>query len=142
MPEINELFRRVRNNPIYYKDGKVSSAIFLDSKGVSVDIDDGRELEEIVLAEEGLHEFYNKEALLSEHAEKYKLIAITSVTKESCDEKNVFVELEPIEGENPYHAIIKRTPEIIELTGSQRKYLAKHARVVKSYNTDLIRETE
>lgn len=143
MPEINELFRRVRNHPMYIKnDGKVSSAIFLDSHGVSVDIDDCRKLEEIILHEETLHKYYCGDNLASDPEGSYKLLGIISVTKKQCDEKSVLVEIDPIKEINPYHAILKRSAEKIELTSSQRRYLTNNARVIKSYDKKLKEQAE
>ena len=36
------IFRRVKSKPIFMKDGRPSSALFKDSKGVLVDRDAGR----------------------------------------------------------------------------------------------------
>ena len=53
MPEINRVFRRIRNLPMYIKeDGTISSAIYSDSKGVSVNIDAGRDISDIIEDEE------------------------------------------------------------------------------------------
>lgn len=50
-----EIYRRVKSKPIFMKDGRPSSALFKDSKGVSVDRDGGRGLDEIIMDEERLH---------------------------------------------------------------------------------------
>lgn len=142
MPEINDLYRRVRKHPMYIKEnGKVSSAIYSDKKGVSVDIDDGRELDTIIKVEEDLHVFYNKPLLEEDPEGPYKLVAIAAVSKNVCDEKEVLIELEPVEN-NPYHAILKKSAEKIDLTSSQKKYLADRTRVIKSYDKNLIVENK
>lgn len=132
MDEIKTLYRRRRNLPTYLKsNGEISSALFLDSKGVSVDIDGNREIDEIITDEERLHLLYNadrQDTLL-----EYKLKAIHSVSKENCDEKEVYIESAPIEGENRYHALLKRSEDVIILTPSQRKYLARNAKTIKEY---------
>lgn len=41
MDEIKNVYRRMDDRPLYVKDdGSVSSALFLDSNGVSVNVDD------------------------------------------------------------------------------------------------------
>lgn len=57
MMKINDLYRRMRNKPLLYvkEDGTISSAIYKDSQGGSVDIDDGRDLDTIIQIEEELH---------------------------------------------------------------------------------------
>lgn len=142
MPEINEVFRRVRNHPMYIKeDGTISSAIFSDKKGVSVDIDDGRNLDEIISAEESLHFYYNSERIKDNPEGAYRLLAITSVTKQACDEKQVMIQMDPVENINPYHAVLRRDEEKTELTAGQRKYLSRKMKVIKSYDKKLVKET-
>lgn len=139
MVEINELFRRMRNLPMYIKDnGKISSAFYSDSKGVSVNVDDNREIDIIISDEERLHEYYNIEQKTND---EYRLIAIISIKKNDCVKKEVCIQLDPVEN-NPYHAILKKSQEKIQLTSGQRKYLANVSKVVKSYDKELIKETK
>lgn len=141
MLEINDLFRRIRNIPQYIKsDGTISSAIYLDSNGVSVDADDKRILDEIIKDEERLHYFYNQGRTEDELKGPYKLAMIASVDKNSCVEKNIHIEPSPIEGENPYHVLLKRSESQIPLSGSQRKHLQKNTKIVKKYDIDVVKE--
>ena len=142
MPEINSVFRRVRNHPNYIKEnGTISSAIFLDSKGVSVDIDDGRSVNEIISAEEALHVYYNSERLTGDPEGDYKLMAIVSVTRQVCEDKQVMIELSPVEKINPYHAILRRDADKVELSSSQRRYLKNKMKIVKSYDESRIKSS-
>ena len=45
------IYRRVKSKPIFMKEGRPSSALFKDSKGVSVDRDGSREICSIIAAE-------------------------------------------------------------------------------------------
>lgn len=138
MPEINDVYRRVRNSPMYIKDnGEISSAIYLDSRGVSVDIDDSRRINDIIADEERIHQHHNEEKLRMDPDGPYKLMAIVSVPKDACWEKSVQIELEPVE-DNPYHAILKRLKGKIELTGSQRKHLRDNSKIVKMYQDGMV----
>lgn len=140
MPEINKLFRRIRNLPLYIKkDGTISSAIYSDSKGVSVDIDDNRNIEDIVSDEERLHILYNGEKIEVDPEGPYKLIAIASTDKINCDEKNVYIELAPIEGENDFHAILKGAENKILLSPGQRKHLVRNTAIIKTYDEKVVK---
>lgn len=140
MPEINKVFRRIRNLPLYIKkDGTISSAIYSDSKGVSVDIDDNRNIEDIVLDEERLHILYNGEKIEVDPEGPYKLIAIASTGKINCDEKNVCIELAPIEGENDFHAILKGAENRILLSPGQRKHLVRNTAIIKTYDEKVVK---
>ncbi len=44
-----EVYRRVKSKPVFMKEGRPSSALFKDSKGVSVDRDAGRNLNDIIV---------------------------------------------------------------------------------------------
>ena len=131
----NDLFRRVRNIPLYVKeDGSISSAIYKDSKGVSMDDGAGRSIEEIIKDEQRLHEVYNAHRSDEERNGSHRLIAIAELDKECCKEKNVYIEPAAIKGENPYHVLLKRSKDEVVLTSSQCKYLSKNTKVVKSYD--------
>lgn len=143
MPEINQLYRRVRKHPMYIKEnGTVSSALFKDSKGVSVSVDDNRNLDDIIKKEEELHVYYNKEKLDEDPEGMFKLIALASIQKLACDEKEVVIEMVPDGDINPYHAILKRNKDEICLTAGQSKYLARKTEIVKSYDENLIQKTK
>lgn len=129
-----EIYRRVKSKPIFMKDGRPSSALFKDSKGVSVDRDGGRGLDEIIMDEERLHALYNKgltEAEIKEKGEELK--AIIALTREQCDSVEVCVIPDPISGENEYHALLQKSETEIQLSKSQAKSLARLAAVIKSY---------
>ena len=135
MDKIKEIYRRMRNTPLYIKeDGSVTSALFLDSQGVSVDIDAGREIDDIIADEERLHILYHPNMSEDEMKEKEQALkAIVSVTKSDCDEKDVLLELDPILGENEYHAILRKDVDTIVLTKGQRRHLAQKCKYVKKY---------
>lgn len=135
MEKSDDLFRRVRNIPLYLKeDGSISSAIYKDSKGVSMDEGAERFVDDIIADEQRLHELYNVNRSDEERNGAYRLVAIAGLDKENCKEKNVYIESAPIENENPYHVLLKKNKDEIVLTSSQCKYLSKRTRVVKSYD--------
>ena len=78
------VIRRVRNKPAFIKNGGVSSALFKDSKGVSVNKDHRRTEEEIIEDEIRLHNFYNPENTSDFYSNEKKLKAIVSIDKEIC----------------------------------------------------------
>lgn len=121
--------RRVKNKPIYIKGDSFSSALFKDSKGVSVNKDDGRAEAEVIEDEKRLHAYYIQQNG-QEGNDSERLIAIVSVDRETIVEKEVFVE-EDLLPENKHHAILKRSESVIPLTSSQAKGLAKHIRILK-----------
>lgn len=130
MDEIKNVYRRMDDRPLYVKDdGSVSSALFLDSNGVSVNVDAGRGIEDIVKDEERLHLFYNAKALNAGR----KLKAVISVAKEVCVEREIKIVPAPILGENEYHAILTRNTGEKTLTHGQRKHMASKCNVVKQY---------
>jgi hypothetical protein len=126
-------YRRVRSNPNMFKDGRPTSALFKDSKGVSVDVKNGRILTEVFLDEERLHEESlqgNERAI--ESPELFRLKAIVSLDMKLCKEKEVCVIPDEQPG-NPYHALIQRSEDVIELTKPQARALARGAKIEKLY---------
>lgn len=136
MPEKDwkEIYRRVKSKPVFMKDGRPSSALFKDSKGVSVDRDAGRTIDDIIADEERLHSLYN-DGLTDDEIEERgeKLKAIIELTSDQCDSVEVCVIPDPIYGENEYHALIQKSETEILLSKSQAKSLAKLATLIKRY---------
>ena len=125
-----KIYRRVTSKPIFLKDGKPTSALFKDSNGVSVDYEDNRKTDEVIADEERLHKLHNEGV---SEAEGGKLKAIISLTCEQCDNEEVCVTPDPIEGENLHHAIITKTETEVELSKGQAKRLARNSVIVKAY---------
>lgn len=129
-----EIYRRVKSKPIFMKDGRPSSALFKDSKGVSVDRDVGRTIDDIIADEERLHSLYNAKLTDEEIKEKgEELKAIISLTYEQCDSVGVCVIPDPIPEENEYHTLLQKSETEIQLSKSQARLLARAAVVIKSY---------
>lgn len=129
-----EVYRRVKSKPVFMKDGRPSSALFKDSKGVSVNRDAGRSLSDIIVDEERLHALYNVGMTEEEVKEKgEELKAIISLTDEQCDSVKVCVIPDPIDGENENHAVIQKSKTEIQLSKSQARNLAKISTIVKNY---------
>lgn len=129
-----EVYRRVKSKPVFMKEGRPSSALFKDSKGVSVDRDAGRSLNDIIVDEERLHALYNVGMTEEEVKEKgEELKAIISLTDEQCDSVEVCVIPDPIAGENENHAVIQKSKTEIQLSKSQARNLAKMSTIVKNY---------
>ena len=128
------IYRRVKSKPVFMKDGRPSSALFKDSKGVSVDRDAGRTIDEIIIDEERLHALYNKGMTDDEIREKgEELRAIIALTNEQCEFVDVCVIPDPIKDENEFHALIQKSETEIQLSKSQARNLAKMATIIKSY---------
>ncbi|ANU45194.1 hypothetical protein ADH76_29750 [Enterocloster clostridioformis] len=135
MDETKTVYRRMRNLPDYIrKDGSISSALFSDRNGVSVDIDAGRSLEDIIKDEERLHQSYHPGMSQDEMIRtKRALKAIIAVEREECESKSIVIQPEPIREENEYHAILRRDDGTLQLTHGQCKYLSNKCRYVKKY---------
>ena len=111
------LYRAIKPIPTMWKtiDNKrvPSSAVFKDSKGVSVDRQSNRKDETAI-------------KYLSSSKEGYDIL---SITVNNCEDLSIVYQIDPIE-DNPYHSLILRnSDDKIELTSSQAKYLAKVAKL-------------
>lgn len=112
----DQLYRNVSSKPMMWNmsEERPTSAVFKDSKGVSVDrLLDRTEPEAISM-------------VLSHFDDSY---AIVKVSVEKCIEIGAVVLEKPIAA-NIYHAEIHRSLTAIELTSSQARQLAKAAEVV------------
>lgn len=98
------------------ENGRPSSALFKDSKGVSVDRDGNRNEKEII-------------KLLSENAHNELLRAAVYLESSFCYKIPVKLIAKPIEN-NQYHAEIHNSDEKIELTKSKAKKLSKNCEVI------------
>lgn len=128
------IYRRVKSKPIFMKDDRPSSALFKDSKGVSVNKDAGRKVDDIISDEERLHALYINglsDEEIKEQGEELK--AIIQLTNVQCDSVGACVIDDPIHGENEYHALLQKSETEIQLSKGQAKSLAKMATIVKSY---------
>ena len=114
------IFRRVKSKPIFMKDGRPSSALFKDSKGVLVDRDAGRNINDIISDEERLHSLYTNGLSDEEMRElEEELKAVIQLTDSQCDSVKVCVIPDPIDGENEYHALLQKSETEIQLSKSQ-----------------------
>ena len=105
-PEINQMF---------WKDEQhVSSAVFLDKKGVSVERGDNRPEEEVV-----------------EDMKKSFIGRIISVTVRLCMEINTKVVYKPTK-RSLYHSEIHGSDKHIVLSPMQRRYLSSHCKLLKT----------
>ncbi|WP_308539566.1 hypothetical protein [uncultured Ruminococcus sp.] len=114
------LFRKVPDNPIMLKaDGTISSAVFKDSKGCSVDRKAGRD--NSVIYDIFFQRFYNSSK---------SIIAVSDVTVGVCYEKEIIVIEKPTE-ENEFHCEIHGSIDKAQLTSSQARHLARNANTYK-----------
>lgn len=116
--EINDkelLYRAVPNKPQLWKekDNRPSSALFKDSKGVSVDRDGNRPDNEIV----------------ENFKSKFPCRAVVKVTAGKCRELEALVLAKPLE-DNPFHAEIHNNREKIQLSSSKARKLSKAVDVI------------
>lgn len=117
-----KLYRKVIIKPDFWKKstGQPSSAVFKDSKGVSVDRDGGRLQNQVI------------DAFKNRFGEE-NMKALVSVTIEYCTEVDVFLKYAPIP-DNKYHTEIHNTPTEIRLTSAKARKLAKNCNVVWENN--------
>lgn len=108
------LYRAVPNKPQMWKDGRPSSAIFKDSKGVSVDRGGGRKEKNIVQSFESRFD---------------NLKAVVSISAGDCRAKNTYVEYDPIE-ENIYHSLVLDSKENVTIKKSKARQLTRGVKIV------------
>lgn len=120
LPEGECLFRKIPDNPIMFKsDGTISSAVFKDSKGCSVDKKADRDSNEIY--DLFFQRFSNTSG---------SIVAVSDVTVGICYEKEAIVIEKPTD-ENKFHCEIHGGIDKVQLTSSQAKHLAKNANTYK-----------
>ena len=114
------LFRNVSSKPQLWKNSedRPTSALFKDSKGVSVD---------------RLKERNNEEAIGDIRTKFSDTYAIITVSTENCTKAGAVVFDKPIEN-NIFHAEIHKSLSEVELTSSQARQLAKVAEIVYRIN--------
>ena len=105
------LYRAIRPIDIFWKkEGKISSAAFKDSQGLSCDRDMGRiDVSSCVCS---LLKFLQRDE------------TVVSISYRECIDVNATLEYEPIDG-NEYHSLILNNHEKRQLTDSQAKKLSK-----------------
>ena len=112
------LYRAVTLNPIFWKNDcqRPSSALFKDSKGVSVDRDGQRTDNDII----------------KNFNEKFKnnIKAIVSINAATCrNELNLFLKASPCD-DNIYHAEIHNSDKEIQLKSSQARRLSEKVKII------------
>ena len=111
------LYRAVPNVQDFWKEEeqRLTSAVFSDSKGVSVDRDGGRSEREII---EAFDRRFSPDC------------GIVSVTAQQCIDCGAF----PVpkrEVDNPYHAHIQQTEKEVRLTKSTQRSLRNCCNVIR-----------
>lgn len=104
------LYRAVKPIPVYWKDGRITSALFKDSKGVSVDRDGGRSSENII------------SNFVTRMGDK-NVKAIAILKAEQCFNNEMIVIPSPVQ-DNKYHAEIHCSETKVELSKKQARALA------------------
>ena len=109
------LHRAVKPKALFWNDktGKITSALFKDSKGVSVDVNNGRSDTEVKIFFQSQFPDLKGEA---------------RVQTKLCRDKSCRVELNPIEN-NQNHALILGEVNT-KLTSGQAKYLSRNCMVI------------
>lgn len=111
------LYRAIKMSiPEQWKVDRPSSAVFKDSKGISVDVEDGRSLDEVT-------DLFQK---------RFELKALLRLSVSDCIDLGLFAHRVALP-DNAHHAEIHRTQTIISLTQGQARRLVKLAEVVKSF---------
>ncbi|MCM3054250.1 hypothetical protein [Caldibacillus thermoamylovorans] len=125
-PKIDEnefLYRAIKKsipNRWDIEKNRPSSALFKESKGVSVDRDGNRNKREIVTS--FLERFGHTE-----------LKAIVNIRAGRCYEKDCSILYRPLD-DNPFHAEIHNGNGKVELTKGQARFLAKNCTIVEQYD--------
>ena len=128
------IVRRVRNSPTFFHaDGTVSSALFKDSQGVSVDKDHMRSKEEVISDEERLHQFYYS-VEEQKNNPGLKLMALVKVNRDICDRNSITVIDDPIPEENLHHCLLFKNQEREKLSQQQAKALSSSFIILKKYS--------
>lgn len=110
------LFRAVKNRPDYWKNNKPTSAVFKDSRGVSVERDRKRE----------------KSVIYKSFEKKFNLKAIVSVVAKTSMNIGVYP-VPMLTKNNKYHAEIHSSSNRILLSKSQAKSLSTAVSIEKIY---------
>lgn len=127
------VIRRVRKAPLFFhNDGTVSSALFKDGQGVSVDKDHLRSIDEIIEDEERLHREYIS---VEEERENpsMQLSAIVSIDRSVIEDRSVEIIDAPIIPTNPHHCLLYKNQSKEKLTQSQAKALSVASVIIKRY---------
>lgn len=103
------LYRAVSINPSFWKGERITSALFKDSKGVSVDRAGGRSSDSMLLN-------------YIERMGNANVRALVYITAEDCTKAEAIVKAVPIEG-NEHHAEIHKSFTEITLHPKQAKLL-------------------
>ena len=115
------LYRAVNKNlPCMWKENRITSAVFKDSKGISVDRQWNRNINDAV------------NALFKAMSSKLSVdnIMVVSIAKKDCDDINAICLYRPIR-DNIYHSEIHRDKDMTQLTSAQAKNLAKKVTIEK-----------
>lgn len=102
------------------ENGRPSSALFKDSKGVSVDRDGNRSETEII-------------SKLSKNLNDDQLKAVIYLDASFCYEIPVEILYKPLQ-DNEYHAVIHDSNERIELTKSKARKLSRNCKIIQIDN--------
>lgn len=114
------LFRKIPNNPnMRREDGSISSVVFKDSNGCSVDRQLDRKLEDVY------------KNFISKFSD---IIAIADVKYQDCINVGAIVKEVPLEN-NKYHCEIHRSEEKAQLTPGQARKLSRMAQVYDIKNS-------
>lgn len=111
------LYRMVNPKMWVTEENRISSALFKDKKGVSVDRDIERSQDEVIREFEGRGK---------------ELKGVVAIGVKECHSIPVLVSEDPIP-ENTYHALIVDSVEKIQLSKSKLKKIAEMCRLVKEY---------
>jgi hypothetical protein len=111
------LYRAVPNIQAYWieEEQRLTSAVFSDSLGVSVDRDGGRSETEIIAS---FDRRFSPDC------------GIVSVTAQDCVDNGAFPMPKP-EDDNPYHAYIQQSVEQVLLTKSTQRKLQRCCKVIR-----------
>lgn len=116
--DVEELYRAVTRKPNMWKsqEDRPSSALFKDSKGVSVDRDGGRSLDDICRSFE----------------RRIEMQALVSLSVGECRKLQTYPVAKP-EGDNPFHAEIHDSPNRVQLSSKKARDLAKAFKTVRKF---------
>jgi hypothetical protein len=98
-----------------------SSAVFKDSKGISVDRDGGRSENEVC------------RFIVQRKSDLFAVIGLSAGECRALQTLQTYPVSKPIFEENPFHAEIHDSPTKVTLTDSKATSLARNFRVIRKY---------
>ena len=106
--------------PVFWKDGMVSSAAFIDKNGLSTDCSNRRDCK--ICVDTLLNRLPNKDN------------SVVSIDFISCCEINIHAKPDPIEGYNDFHTLLVDSEEKLRISRPKARQMAETVRFDYVFN--------